>query len=99
MEVSLLSMDYIYRDDGTLYHREYQHYPKFFGSTSQTKSGDYDERGRLIYQESYITHGAVDAYYLYEGDHMEPQYHLILDWGGGGGGGAYVRMIAYDRAD
>lgn len=99
MEVSLLSMDYIYRDDGTLYHREYQHYQKFFGSASQTKSGDYDERGRLIYQESYITHGAADAYYLYEGDHMEPQYHLILDWGGGGGGGAYVRMIAYDGAD
>lgn len=99
MEVSLLSMDYIYRDDGTLYHREYQHYPKFFGSTSQRMSGDYDERGRLIYQESYITHGAVDAYYLYEGDHIEPQYHLILDWGGGGGGGAYVRMIAYDGAD
>lgn len=96
MEVSLLSLDYSYRDDGTLYHREYHHYAKFFGSNSQSEDGDYDEQGRLVYQYSYITHGAIDEYYIYKGNRMEPQYRLLLDWGGGG---AYVQMIVYDSND
>lgn len=95
-EVETVSLDYIYRDDGTLYHREYNHYPKFFGSNSQSEDGDYDEQGRLVYQYSYITHGAIDEYYIYEGTRMEPQYRLLLDWGDGG---AYVQMIVYDSND
>lgn len=61
-----------------------------------TDDGDYDEQGRLIYQYGYITHGAIDEYYIYEGNRMEPQYRLLLDWGGGG---VYVRMIGYDSMD
>lgn len=94
MEVSLLSLDYIYRDDGTLYHREYHQYQKFFGSTGQSEDGDYDKQGRLVYQYSYITHGAIDEYYLYDGNHTEPKYRLFLDWGPAYY--VYVRMIAYD---
>lgn len=97
MEVSLLSLDYIYRDDGTLYHREYHHYPKFFSSAGQSEDGDYDKQGRLVYRYSYITHGAMDEYYLYDGNHKEPKYRLFLDWGASNY--AYVRMIVYDSAD
>ena len=96
MEVSLLSLDYIYRDDGTLYHKEYCHYPKFYGTTGCTQSGDYDEQGRLAWQYSYITHGAIDEYYLYEGNSTEPAYCLFLDWGGGG---VCVRMSVYHSND
>lgn len=96
MEVELLSLDYIYRDDGTLYHREYDHYAKFFSSTRQSVGGDYDKQGRLVYQSSYITHGEMDEYYIYNGNHTEPEYYLFLDWGNNF---AYVRMIAYDSAD
>ncbi len=95
MEVELLSLDYIYRDDGTLHHREYHHYAKFFSSTGQWEGGDYDEQGRLVYQCGYITHGAMDEYYLYDGNHTEPKYCLFLDWGNNT---AYVRMITYDSA-
>lgn len=97
MEVSLLSLDYIYRDDGTLYHREYHHYQKFFSSTGQSEDGDYDKQGRLVYRYSYITHGAMDEYYIYNGNHKEPKYRLFLDWGASNY--AYVRMIAYDSDD
>lgn len=97
MEVSLLSLDYIYRDDGTLYHREYRHYQKFFSSTGQSEDGDYDKQGRLVYRYSYITHGAMDEYYIYNGNHKEPKYRLFLDWGASNY--AYVRMIAYDSDD
>lgn len=88
---------YKYTDDGTLYHREYHHYPKFFSSTGQSEDGDYDKQGRLVYRYSYITHGAMDEYYLYDGNHTEPKYRLFLDWGIGNY--VYVRMIAYDSAD
>lgn len=88
---------YKYTDDGTLYHREYHHYPKFFSSTGQSEDGDYDKQGRLVYRYSYITHGAMDEYYLYDGNHKEPKYRLFLDWGASNY--AYVRMIAYDSAD
>ncbi len=97
MEVSLLSLDYIYRDDGTLYHREYHHYQKFFSSTGQSEDGDYDKQGRLVYRYSYITHGAMDEYYIYDGNHKEPKYRLFLDWGASNY--AYVQMIAYDSND
>lgn len=88
---------YKYTDDGTLYHREYHHYQKFFSSTGQSEDGDYDKQGRLVYRYSYITHGAMDEYYLYDGNHKEPKYRLFLDWGASNY--AYVRMIAYDSAD
>lgn len=88
---------YKYTDDGTLYHREYHHYPKFFSSTGQSEDGDYDKQGRLVYRYSYITHGAMDEYYIYNGNHKEPKYRLFLDWGASNY--AYVRMIAYDSAD
>lgn len=88
---------YKYTDDGTLYHREYHHYQKFFSSTGQSEDGDYDKQGRLVYRYSYITHGAMDEYYIYNGNHKEPKYRLFLDWGASNY--AYVRMIAYDSAD
>ena len=92
VEVSLLSVDYIYRNDGTLCHKQYHHWPMTFGTTGQTQSGDYDEQGRLVFWYGYITHGAMEKYYIYEGSSMEPKYCLLLDWGG-----AYVEMTAFDR--
>lgn len=92
VEVSLLSVDYIRRNDGTLCHKQYHRWPMTFGTTGQTQSGDYDEQGRLVFWYGYITHGAMEKYYIYEGSSMEPEYCLSLDWGG-----AYVEMTAFDK--
>ena len=81
-EDSLLSMDYVYRSDGTLYHKEYYHHHILFGSTDMGQSSDYDEQGRIIYKYSYITHGSLSYYYIYKGDSQKPAYCLMLDTNG-----------------
>lgn len=79
-EWSILSMDWIYRDDGTLYRKYYHHEPRCFGTTSQSQQIDYDELGRQIYRSAYITHGECNYYYIYDGENTEPKYCLFTDW-------------------
>ena len=81
-EDSLLSMDYVYRNDGTLYHKQYYHHHILFGSTHQGQSSDFDEQGRIVYKYSYITHGSLSYYYIYKGDSQKPAYCLMLDLNG-----------------
>ena len=94
MEVSLLSVEYIYRNDGTLCHKQYHHWPMAFGTTGQAQSGDYDEQGRLVFWYGYITHGAMEKYYIYEEGGLEPAYCLEFDHGG-----SPPVMVAYDRGN
>lgn len=82
-EDTLLSMDYIYRNDGTLCHKEYHHHHILFGTTFQSQFSDYDELGRLVYRYGYITHGSLEYYYIYEESDMEPAYCLEFDHNGG----------------
>lgn len=89
VERVLLSMHYIYRNDGTLYHKEYFHEQYLFGTSSQYISSDYDELGRIIYQYSYITHGAIEQFYIYGSREDRPDYCLSLD-------GDWPVMIHYE---
>lgn len=82
-EVRLLSMDYFYRNDGTLYRKEYHHHPALFATTFQSQYSDYDELGRLVCKICYITHGYMDYYYIYEDEGEKPQYCIYFDDGMG----------------
>lgn len=76
---SLLSIDWLYRGDGSLYCREYSHNPIIFGTTAQVRRTYYDELERSVYRYEYITHGSLNSYYLYEGDAAGPKYGLTFD--------------------
>ncbi len=76
---TLLSIRFLYRDDGTLYRRVYSHNGFVFGTTYQSMSSYYDERGRLVYENCYITHGSLDYYYIYTDDSQDPAYCLEID--------------------
>lgn len=93
-EDTLLSMDYYYRDDGTLYYKEYGHHPILFSTTHQWECSDYDEQERLVYRSAYITHGMLEYFYIYEGDSPKPSYCLEFDYGG-----SPPMLVAYDSAD
>ena len=80
-ESSLLSVDYVYRNDGTLYRKEYHHHPALFSTTLQDQYNDYDEFGRLIRKICYITHGYLDYYYIYEDEGEKPDYCIWFDDG------------------
>lgn len=81
--VMLLKIDYIYRDDGTLYDRHYRHNAFWRGSTRSSEDSLYDEKERLVYEQAYITHGTLEDYYIYLDDGSKPAYHLNFDYCGG----------------
>ena len=82
-ESTLLSMNYVYRNDGTLYRKEYHHHPALFATTLQSQYSDYDELGRLVCRSGYITHGGLVYYYIYEDAGEKPDYCICFDIGMG----------------
>ncbi len=79
MSEDILSLDFFYRNDGTLRKREYSHNHHFFGTTNQSHDSYYDEKERLVYTNAYVTHGSLECYYIYEGESGTPSYCLTLD--------------------
>lgn len=63
---TVLEINYVYRDDGTLFRKDYWHDPYSFGSTLCSLESYYDEKGRLVYENGYITHGSLEYYYIYD---------------------------------
>lgn len=82
-EDSLLSMDYVYRDDGTLYYKHYSHHHILFGTANREQSDYYDKQGRVVYQNAYATSGSLGSFYIYTNDSTVPAYCLTLDMYGG----------------
>ena len=81
--VSVLELDYVYRDDGTLYYRDYTHNPSIFGTTLCSLESYYDEKRRVVYESGYITHGQLEYFYIYGEEGEKPEYFLTVDYGGG----------------
>lgn len=77
--MTILAIDWIYRDDGTLYRKNYNHNSFIFSTSCSYIKSRYDEAGRLAYEDSYITHGSVDDYYIYQDNGKKPAYYLRLD--------------------
>lgn len=84
MMQDILRIAYIYREDGTLYFRDYYHSHQAFGTTLQGKESFYDEHERVIYEWGYITHGSLGYYYMYDDSDgkiaEKPDYILMIDY-------------------
>lgn len=85
---SILRINLTYRDDGTLFYRSYSHNPYMFGTGCMSMYSYYDEAERMVYEYEYITHGALEFYYIYEDAGRDPKYCLQLDY-------IYPVMIRY----
>lgn len=83
VEVTVKEIDYVYRDDGTLFFRDYGHSTNIFATNDSYLYSFYDEKGRVLYERGYVTHGHLEDYYIYEGDGDTPAYHLELDYAHG----------------
>lgn len=70
--IPLMKVDYIYRDDGTLFYREYWHTTYLYMTNDHILRSYYDEKERVIYERGYITSGDQEYYYVYEGDGKVP---------------------------
>ena len=84
VEEDMLKIDFIYREDGTLFYRDYSHHDLVFGSTLCSLYSFYDEHERVIFERGYITHGWLEYYYIYEERDGKitdkPTYILVIDY-------------------
>lgn len=78
---NVAEINYIYREDGTLFCRDYHHDARTFSSTLCGLNSFFDEKERPVYESGYITHGGLEYYYVYKDD--MPAYCLCLDYNGG----------------
>lgn len=93
IEESVLSMNYTYRDDGTLSFKEYHHHPLMFGTWLCSIRSWYDPLERPTYSSGYITHGSYEYFYIYRDDKEQPAYLLLLD---NYTGSVWPEMFAYE---
>lgn len=78
-KIWLIRINYIYRDDGSLFYRDYAHNSRKFFTSGQSRDSYYDELERPVYETEYITHGTLQYYYIYDDEGREPAYTLLLD--------------------
>lgn len=78
-----LVVNYSYWADGTLLYREYYHNLYMFGTSMGTLKSWFDEQGRPVYEQAYITHGSLNWFYIYEDEDEIPEYALYVDNNGG----------------
>lgn len=76
---SVLWIDYEYYDNGNLKSRSYWHNGSVFGTSYMTWNSYFDETGRIVYEDIYLTHGSLDIYYIYSDNSDKPAYILKLD--------------------
>lgn len=67
-----------YRDDGTVSNMEYIRPSYRYGTSDSSGSIVFDERGRMLNNEYYITHGSDNTIYLYEEDSDMPW--CVIQW-------------------
>jgi len=70
---------YSYREDGTIYKQTCYYNGRLYNATGRTGIYYYDKQERLEYADTYITHGYLEDYYIYDGDSKNPAFCLTLD--------------------
>ncbi len=80
---NLVEIDFIYREDDTLFAQNYHHDARTYTSTLCSLNSYFDTKERLVYGTGYLTHGSCEFYYFNEGDGEMPAYGLFLDYNGG----------------
>lgn len=65
-------MEFSYYEDGTIKNVDYFRSSNIHGTSDSSGYIDYDEKGRMIYNDYYITHGGDSSIFLYEDDSTMP---------------------------
>lgn len=74
-----LNLDIKYSDHNIINKVKYQRSTLIYGTFDSNGVALYDDFGRLVYTDSYITHGRLYNYYLYSGDNKRPWLCVSLD--------------------
>lgn len=68
-----------YYDDGTLKKREIYKNSMLFETWYSSQKCYFDRKGRIVYIWSYVTHGFIEDYFIYENDSNIPAYDICID--------------------
>ncbi len=90
---TVMGIDYVYRDDNTLFYRSYGHSSNVFQTTYGSRGSYYDEKGRVVYERGYHTNGYLRDYYIYEDGGAMPAYHLNIHYCHGGTNPSLSRIV------
>lgn len=71
-------IEFKYSKAGTLKKIEYSHSPDFYGTGDSAGHVDFDEQGRMVHNNFYVTSGVHDMFYFYRGEERRPW--AVLDW-------------------
>lgn len=77
--VTIASYRCVYREDGSKKEEELFRNSLLFSTTNCSAHLYYDESGRIAYIRSYITHGSLEYYFIYEDDGDIPACGIIID--------------------
>lgn len=80
---TIVSVEFVYREDGTLEAKKCFYNPRVFGTYRSSETYYYDSSERLLSTISYVTHGSLEQWYIYDGDSIKPSYCFVLDTGWG----------------
>ena len=73
-EQTFLSLQWFYREDGSLQRRIYHHSPHSVGTAWSDVDTYYDKKGRILYENYYVTSGNHDIYAIYPEDKLDAYY-------------------------
>lgn len=71
-------MEFEYDENGILKKVDYGRSPYFYGSGDQSGTIDFDEQGRMVHSNYYITSGCHDNFYFYLENEKRPW--AVIDW-------------------
>lgn len=77
--VDIASYTCEYNEDTGKKKEELFRHPLLFGTFISTVECHYDEMGRIAHIRSYITHGSMEYFFIYEDDGAVPAYEVMVD--------------------
>ncbi len=75
---SPVNIDFCYKNK-LLESFSYNRPSTFYGTTDSTGEVLYDDKGRMVYNEYYITHGSVYCFYFYKNNEKRPWASVTFD--------------------
>lgn len=79
MPITVAGYRCVYHENGNKKEEDLFRHSLLFSTFASSVHIDYDEAGRIIYIHSYITHGSLDYYFIYENDGDIPAYGIVID--------------------
>jgi hypothetical protein len=74
-----VDIDFSYGENNILESFTYNRPTIIYGTSDSTGEVLYDDKGRIVFNDFYITHGSISCFYFYENDEKRPWASITFD--------------------